>query len=117
MLVVDVSAEPPTKGRIAAYEIVPFIRLRDGSGSGWCRWTTRRPIGPRARQRFQELFHRTKGRADRRQLFPQHSGAALAGFSLYLKRSRFRAIDFVFGHLLSRRLERFDDPFPDTVNI
>jgi hypothetical protein len=35
----------------------------------------------------------------------------------YLKRSRFRAIDFVFGHLLSRRLERFDDPFPDTVNI
>ena len=35
----------------------------------------------------------------------------------YLKRSRFRAIDFVFGHLLSRRLERFDDPFPVTVNI
>jgi len=28
-----------------------------------------------------------------------------------------RAINSVFGHLLTRRLERFGRPFPDTVNI
>jgi poly-gamma-glutamate synthesis protein (capsule biosynthesis protein) len=30
MLVADVSADKLTKGRIAAYEMVPFVRLRDG---------------------------------------------------------------------------------------
>jgi len=37
--------------------------------------------------------------------------------ALYLKHSHFRAIDFVFGHLLTRRLDVLDEPFPDTVNI
>lgn len=37
--------------------------------------------------------------------------------ALYLKHSHFRAINFVFGHLLTRRLDVLDEPFPDTVNI
>jgi hypothetical protein len=43
--------------------------------------------------------------------------ASRRGLARYLKHSHFRAIDFVFGHLLSRRLDVLDEPFPDTVNI
>ena len=39
------------------------------------------------------------------------------GVSGFLQIENFRAIHFVFGHLLSRRLVVWTKPFPDTVNL
>ena len=57
MLVVDVSAESQSRGQLAGYELVPFVRLRDGASERLV------PIddvaggnGVRARQRVAELF-------------------------------------------------------------
>ena len=57
MLVVDISAEPATRGQLAGYEIVPFFRLRDGARERLLPLDdVPGPIGARARQRFLELF-------------------------------------------------------------
>ena len=57
MLAVDVSAEPATRGRVAAYEFLPFIRLRDGVRERLLPLDVEPgPIGNRARRRFAELF-------------------------------------------------------------
>ena len=66
ILVVDVSAEPPTRGRVAAYQLVPFIRLRDGARERLPPLDdVAGPIGERARHASLELFPRRKGRADK----------------------------------------------------
>jgi poly-gamma-glutamate synthesis protein (capsule biosynthesis protein) len=57
MLVADISAEPPSKGRLNGYEMVPFFRLRDGARERLLPLgDAPGPIGARARQRFLELF-------------------------------------------------------------
>jgi poly-gamma-glutamate capsule biosynthesis protein CapA/YwtB (metallophosphatase superfamily) len=57
VLAVDVSAEPPTTGRIAAYAFVPFFRLRDGAREKLMPLdAVPEPIGNHARRRFAELF-------------------------------------------------------------
>ena len=57
VLAVDVSAEPATRARVAAYEFVPFIRLRDGARERLMPLEeVAGRIGDRARRRFAELF-------------------------------------------------------------
>jgi len=57
MLAVDVSAEPATKGRLTAYEFLPFFRLRDGVRERLLPLdAVPGSIGDRARGRFGELF-------------------------------------------------------------
>ena len=58
MLAVDVSAEPPTRGRLAGYEFMPFFRLRDGLARARLLPldAVPGPTGERARGRFAELF-------------------------------------------------------------
>ncbi len=59
MLAVDVSAEPATRGRVAAYELVPFFRQRAGARERLSPLAdVAGPIGERARGRFAELFPR-----------------------------------------------------------
>jgi poly-gamma-glutamate capsule biosynthesis protein CapA/YwtB (metallophosphatase superfamily) len=63
MLAVDVSAEPATRGSVAAYEFMPFIRLRDGGRERLLPMdAVPGPIGDRSRRRFAALFPNSTSR-------------------------------------------------------